>query len=270
MAKRSRASWSNVDAFNPNASGGPRAAPLRLYTFAISHFSEKVRWALDWTQLEYEERVLLPGPHLLVVRRRAPKSTVPLLEAGGEVVQGSGAILDFLEQRYQAGCLRPVGSVRSTSEEIEALADKAFGRGAQRIVYEQLLPERATTTRLWSAGSPGWSTWVYALAYPFIANALRRRYDVNPASSERAKSELRSALTRTDSILQRQPYLDGERPGRTDITVAALLAPLCLPPQHRVQWPRLTPALQAFTQELDAHPTIQHVLRMYRDHRRHQ
>ena len=36
---------------------------LKLYTFNISHFSEKARWALDYEGILYEERVLLPGPH---------------------------------------------------------------------------------------------------------------------------------------------------------------------------------------------------------------
>ena len=35
----------------------------RLYTFRISHFSEKARWALDLQGLPYEESTLLPGPH---------------------------------------------------------------------------------------------------------------------------------------------------------------------------------------------------------------
>jgi len=44
---------------------------LKLYTFNISHFSEKARWALDYEGIAYEERVLLPGPHQLVTRRIA-------------------------------------------------------------------------------------------------------------------------------------------------------------------------------------------------------
>ena len=42
---------------------------LRLYTFQVSHFAEKARWALDWKGVEYEERRLLPGPHLAVTLR---------------------------------------------------------------------------------------------------------------------------------------------------------------------------------------------------------
>ena len=47
---------------------------LKLYTFNLSHFSEKARWALDYEGISYEERMLLPGPHQLVTRRMAPRT----------------------------------------------------------------------------------------------------------------------------------------------------------------------------------------------------
>jgi glutathione S-transferase len=61
---------------------------LKLYTFNISHFSEKARWALDYEGIPYEERVLLPGPHQLVTRRIARRTHVPVLEHDGQYVQG--------------------------------------------------------------------------------------------------------------------------------------------------------------------------------------
>jgi hypothetical protein len=59
---------------------------LKLYTFNISHFSEKARWALDYEGIAYEERVLLPGPHQLVTRRIARRTHVPVLEHDGQYV----------------------------------------------------------------------------------------------------------------------------------------------------------------------------------------
>ena len=67
---------------------------LTLFTFNISHFAEKARWALDYEGIRYEERVLLPGPHQLVTRRVAPRSHVPVLVHDTGCVPGSGAIID--------------------------------------------------------------------------------------------------------------------------------------------------------------------------------
>ena len=72
---------------------------LKLYTFNISHFSEKARWTLDYEGIPYEERVLLPGPHQLVTRRVARRTHVPVLEHDGEYVQGSSAIIDYVADR---------------------------------------------------------------------------------------------------------------------------------------------------------------------------
>jgi hypothetical protein len=41
----------------------------RLYTFTISHFAEKARWALDYKGIRYQEKRLVPGSHLPVVKR---------------------------------------------------------------------------------------------------------------------------------------------------------------------------------------------------------
>ena len=34
---------------------------LKLYTFNISHFAEKARWALDYEGIPYEERCCCPA-----------------------------------------------------------------------------------------------------------------------------------------------------------------------------------------------------------------
>src|SRR4051794_35597807 len=104
---------------------------LRLYTFKISHFSEKVRWALDFERIDYAERALLPGLHMPFIRRRAPKSSVPLLEHEGTVVQGSAAILDYIETNLGGSKLSPSPAERERGAELEVLADRAFGLGVQ-------------------------------------------------------------------------------------------------------------------------------------------
>ena len=52
------------------------------------------------------------------------------------------------------------------------------------------------------------------------------------------------------------------------MTVAALLAPLCTPPEHFLRWPvEVPPEHTAFVDELGGRPTWDFVLRMYREHR---
>jgi glutathione S-transferase len=52
----------------------------RLYTFTISHFAEKARWALDYKGIHYQEKRLVPGSHFPIVKRivRIPEKATTL------------------------------------------------------------------------------------------------------------------------------------------------------------------------------------------------
>lgn len=242
---------------------------LRLYTFDISHFSEKARWALDYEGVAYEEKVLVPGPHQLVTRRIARKTSVPVLEHDGHVVQGSSAILDYLAGPLGATKLAPRDADGlARAHEMERMVDKAFGLGAQRVLYSEFLKHRAAVTALWSANGPRWAPWFYAAAYPVVASVVARMYGTaDPALVAEAKRAFIEACDVLDPILARQPYLGGESPGRVDITVAALLAPVCRPREHRVKWPDVVPELREFVDTLASRATYAHALRMYARHR---
>ena len=46
-----------------------------LWQLQISHYNEKVRWALDHKRIDHVRRSLLPGLHILVARRLSGGST---------------------------------------------------------------------------------------------------------------------------------------------------------------------------------------------------
>jgi len=243
-------------------------AHTRLTTFVVSHFSEKARWALDFAGVTYEERRLLPGPHLFVTRRLAKNSSVPILEHDGRVIQGSGPILDYVASELYRPVLEPDASSAQRVRELEVLADRAFGLGVQRICYFSLLDgQREAIIDLYTQGGPWWGKAFYALTFPVVAKEIRRMYDVTAARNQEAKALFRSAMDDFDATLQGNRYLGGTRPNRLDITIAALLAPLCRPPEHLVRWPELPPSLAEFAREFDGRPTWTHVLEMYRLHR---
>jgi glutathione S-transferase len=242
---------------------------LRLYTFNISHFSEKARWALDFEGIPYEEKVLVPGPHQWVTRRLGRKSHVPLLVHDGRVIQGSSAILDHIASMGGKRLLPRDAAAHAQALAIEAEADVAFGLGVQRILYASLLGQRQIVIRLWSEGGPAWAPLFYALAYGGVAKVVQRMYKTgDSAAVSEARSRLLSTTDKLDATLTRQSYLGGTAPDRSDIAVAALFAPLCAPPEHRVRWPSIPADLERFVDELRERPTFRHVLRMYRDHRK--
>ena len=243
---------------------------LKLYTFNISHFSEKARWTLDYEGIPYEERVLLPGPHQLVTRRIAPRTQVPVLVHDGRCVQGSSAIIDYVADALGGTRLTATDPAeRARATELETTLDQAFGRGVQQVLYSALLKDRRTVIDLWSFGGPFWARGFYGVAFPAVAAAVRRMYKTADAEGvARAKRRFATTFDDLDARLARQPYLGGGAPDRADITLAALLAPVCRVPEHRIPWPAMPPELADFEASLRGRPTWNHVLRMYRDHRK--
>ena len=243
---------------------------LKLYTFNISHFSEKARWALDYEGIPYEERVLLPGPHQLVTRRIARRTHVPVLEHDGQYVQGSSAIIDYVAARLGGTKLTAIDPTeRAKALELEKALDQALGRGVQQVLYSALLKDRRTVIDLWSSGGPFWARGFYAVAYPAVASAVKRMYKTTDVEGvAKAKQRFVTTFDELDAVLAKKPYLGGDTPNRSDITLAALLAPVCRVPEHRVKWPAMPPELADLDASLSGRPTWNHLLRMYRDHRK--
>ena len=53
---------------------------ITLYEFPISHYCEKIRWALDYKKLDWTGKTLLVGPHMAQARKISGKTTVPILD----------------------------------------------------------------------------------------------------------------------------------------------------------------------------------------------
>jgi glutathione S-transferase len=243
---------------------------VRIYTFTISHFSEKVRWALDYEGIEYTERRLLPGAHIPIVRWSAPKQSVPVLFHDDVVVQGSSTILDYVQNTLNASKLTPpTEALALQSAKLEALADHALGLGVQRIVYQELLSDKPAIVDVWTQQGPSWGPLFCNIAFPIMAYKIRQMYGVTPEGVASAKETFRRAFEQLDQILAKRRYLIlDDAPTRADITVAALLAPLCMPPEHTVRWPKITDEAMAVFREFEGRPTWELVLRMYREHRK--
>lgn len=244
----------------------PDSTP-RLTTFLISHFSEKARWAMDILRVPYRERRLLIGLHLLTTRKLAPKSSVPILEHAGQVVQGSSEILDYLATLGHTQ-LEPSAEHRARSRELEELTGPALGRSVQCITYDEMLPDRRAVIDLYSLQGPFWARTFYALIYSRMEPNIRKLYRITPETVAESKQRFRDAIAELDRAIDGKRYFFDDRPTRLDISVAALIAPFYRPAEHPVPWPPLPAELAAFAAEFEHSRTVQHMRRMYREHRR--
>lgn len=205
----------------------------RLYTFTLSHFCEKARWALDRAGVEYREVVLLPGFHRRRLRQLGAHKQVPVLVHAGQVFEGSSAILDFADAHGGAPPLLPSQpDLRAEALEWEVFLDRELGETVRRVLYFHALERPEIVIRCWSGGGPFWASSLYRLIWPRAAAALRRLLDIDASTARRDAGRLDVALERVEARLAEHNYLVGESFSRADLTLAALCAPLLRPPEH--------------------------------------
>ena len=243
----------------------------RLYVFTVSHFCEKARWACDRKGMRYRLITLLPGAHLLTMRRLAPKSHVPLLVDGSHVIQDSSGIIDYLDASYPDAPLTPTGAAEAAeAREWESWLDLELGETTRRLFYFHALQSPAFLAEEYARGGPRWSSWFYALALPTIRRAVAKMYDVSAATAARDLERLNSVFARLDGHFARRRYLVGERFSRADLTLAALAAGYVRPLEHPAQqFPsrRALPSWVEQTRHLQDSLTAERVRELYRNDR---
>jgi glutathione S-transferase len=244
----------------------------RLYTFTISHFAEKARWSLDYKGFVYQEKRLVPGSHIPVVKRMAPCTFVPVLQDAGRVVQGSRAIIDYVDARVPDRPLTPMDpSERQCAHKLEHWLDSEFGEPIRRVFYFHALNNRDLLIPLFAQGGPWWGRLFCRVGFRIIANRMRQMYAITAENTALDKDRVTAAYERLDALLENRRYLVGDRFTRADLTLAALAAPTWRPPEHSTHWPpdELYPdEITAFRARFAKTRTCEHVLRMYREHRK--
>jgi glutathione S-transferase len=112
-----------------------------LWQLQISHYNEKVRWALDYKGVEYERRSLLPGFHKAKTKRlTGDVDTTPVLTLDGRSIGDSTAIIAAIEERWPQPPLYPADPAeRERALALEDFFDEELGPHIRRAAYHELL-----------------------------------------------------------------------------------------------------------------------------------
>lgn len=241
----------------------------KLFVFGISHFCEKARWALDWHGVDYDEINWPPGPHLLMAKRLgAPRSSVPILQTGEQLVQGSDNIIDW------ADALAPDSTKNLSTPEacaLEQRADKSLGIHIRRLTYAECLKTHPHVVK--PALFHNLSTLHLTLAnimWPVTRRAMIRGYGLGEGAAAESRTRVETELDWFDeAIADGRPFLTGDTFTRADIAVASLLSPFvrpdAMPLYQRMEFP---PNLAADLARWQSRPTLQWVANIYTHHRK--
>jgi glutathione S-transferase len=212
---------------------------LKLYQFAISHYCEKVRWALDYKGINYQAINLLPGQHVTTVRKLgAGVSSVPVIVHDGQCIQGSACILDYLDETFPERPLTPSDSTaRDLALAWEKRMDDELGPAVRCFSYHYFLQRPKLVTPMLTAGTPFYNRYLLRLAFSRVDEVMRKWMNINEKTANTARQTMERYLTELAAAYQSSPWLAGDSFSRADITAAAFLAPLFQPPQYPVPWP---------------------------------
>jgi glutathione S-transferase len=247
-----------------------------LWHIPVSHYNEKVRWALDLKGVAAERKAPPPGLHMAIALwlTRGRNKTFPVLELDGRAIGDSTAIIAALEERYPEPALYPADDAdRRRALALEDFFDEELGSHSRLLAFHELSRDPGPGMRQFTAGilpeRIARSERAVAVASRGAVLFTQARYRVaSEESAARARGKIIAAIDRIDAELDAGPgdYLVGDAFSVADLTAASLLAPIVDPPQGP-ELPDRPPGLDEFRESLRDRPAFSWVEEMFARHR---
>jgi glutathione S-transferase len=240
-----------------------------LWHIPLSHFSEKVRWALDYKAIAHR-RQLLGLDYLIRAWRATGRGKLPILWLQGSAISDSTQIIAALEEGYPEPPLYPRElSARQRVLALEDDLDEELGPAVRAAIIAPILRhDPDVALRVLTTGMPQKA---YRNLRPLVRvfpAFYRFRHDISDRKLNACRATVSATLDRIERERQGRAYLVGDMFTVADLTAAALLAPVLQPPE--LQYP-LRVELPAYTKEyrttLLQHPAMQWAAGIYHLHR---
>jgi glutathione S-transferase len=245
-----------------------------LWQLEISHYSEKVRWALEYKRIDHVRRSALPGTHIPIALflTRGAGPTVPVMQLDGRAIGDSTEIISALEAKFPDPPLYPIDAKeRARAVELEDWFDENLGPHTRLLPFYELIQEPEIFAEVASQQVPGPLGKVKPLvgAYGRIYTSLR--WGANKSEdAERAREGIVAALDKLEAELEKGDgeFLVGRNLSIADIGAASLFYPLVVPPEGPLPTalPR-PPALERFRESLSDRRGYRWVEETFRRHR---
>jgi glutathione S-transferase len=251
-----------------NVNRGAVDTPL-LWHIPLSHFSEKVRWTLDYKRIVHGRKVL--GPDYLIRAWRATgHGTLPILFLDGRAIGDSTRIIAALEERCPEPALYPGdATARQRALALEDFLDERLGPPLRAAVVTPLFrhdPDLAL--RVLTTGMPDRAYQNLRPLVRIFPAFYRFRHKISDAKLEADRTAVVAGLDRIEQERRDRAYLVGDAFTVADLTAAAMLSPLLQPPES--QYPlrvELPPYLQEYRDAVMRHPAALWAVGIYRLHR---
>jgi glutathione S-transferase len=249
------------------------SSPL-LWHIAVSHYSEKARWALDYKEVPHRRRaVAIPGTHIpaSLWLTRGASYTFPVLEIDGRRIGDSTEIIAVLEGTFPEPPLYPADPAqRRRALELEDFFDEELGPHLRLLAFHELGKDPERFEAVIARTAPGPLTRVGGGAVAYARTFTSLRFGArNEEAAALARTKIVAALDRLEAELGSNEYLVGDSFSVADLTAAALFYPLVLPDEGPLADNEPAPAgLESFRAPLRERSGYKWVEETFRRHRR--
>lgn len=244
---------------------------ITLHQFASSHFNEKARWALAYKGVAHQRESYLPGPHMSAMRKLSGQTATPVMDYEGEIISGSAAIIDKLEQAHPEPALYPQDpQQRRQALEDQARFDAQLGPAVRTVVFGAMLPTIGYAAQIFGREHSGLKKTLYRAMLPMLKGLIAKGNSADtPEKIAAAEQVLQAFLSEFDERLGNgQEYLVGDRFSVADLAAASLLAPIVsLSHPDMVRPPPVPEAMQRLVANFSARRATQWAHTIYERHR---
>lgn len=243
---------------------------LQLLTIPLSHYCERGRWALDLTELDYEERQVLQPFARSASKKWGGNGTVPVLrsgeELGGDVLAESGNIVSWAAEH--GAPLYPSTLDRQQVEAWERELEGQFGIDTRMVAYGWFFRCLGFCMPYNSAAAPAWQHHLLSLTRPLAKPAISKRIGLTEQALRAAQGRVRAVFDRVaTSLKDGRPYLCGDEFSAADLAFAALGSISVMPPQYGTPIFELSELPDAegkqLIEDMRRHPAGEFILRVY-------
>ncbi len=247
-------------------------SPSRLITFRVSHYCEKVRWALDRIDFPYMEECHLPLLHRLKTTLLAG-SSVPILITETEIFKDSTDILKYLDTIAPPHLkLYPNSpALEGEVKELETQFNRNLGRAIRQWGYFYVLQNKSLMKQLWCEGIPAWEKLLFPVLFPLTRRLTYSSYSVNHESALTAYDRVKQAFQMvSDRLADGRRYLAGDSFSAADLAFASLSAPGLLPANYGGILPELNQLPKEMIEQIQIlQETVagKYALRLYQEER---
>lgn len=246
-----------------------RNQPPLLLHFKISHFNEKVRWALDFKSWPHRRKALVPGLHVPRARWISGQNQLPVLCMPGRALPGSNHILEFIEKqrpdpplfpRDAAGYRRALG--------LQQYFDEEVAPELRRLFWACYVSHPAMAARMACDGESPMLQALWRAMFPALLPVFSGNLGLDRATLQSARQRMPKHFDYLESEIGSGGYLVGDHFTVADLCAAAVMTAVIRPPQFPYPLPEPWPTELIELRASVAHrPGFKWVMDIYARHR---